>query len=381
MGFGLILAGMGKGIAEAGSTYGNMMFKAAESELSDKRAQQRAEALERLKFQMQEDQAKKDADVLNQAQTAAAAAGKARSAAQLEAESGRLAEHAGTVKGDAPAMTQDEIKRHLETLSPSERNAIAKTGLVGEAMSKPRQELQGMEDVIDAARKGGGSSNLIKSLQESKRERLKEIAQEAKEEGEKAERQLNRDREDRRDREARDRARYQDRMADAADRRAAAAEARANRDPRDPSNKPATTADMQRQVTFVRDQIATELGSPKSELNTAIAATKRKAAAGDAKAKEKLEIIQPYLDELDELGTRLKQFKNPPAQPAAPPAAGSSASGAPAAAPAEKANNNTTPPKIDQVKGAPAGSAVGAFVSGKGWEIKDKSGKLIGYTK
>jgi hypothetical protein len=56
-----------------------------------------------------------------------------------------------------------------------------------------------------------------------------------------------------------------------------------------------------------------------------------------------------------------------PAKPAAAPAA------APAA-PAAK-------PDISKVDGAPAGSTVGKAVAGKGWEVKDKSGKLIGYVQ
>jgi hypothetical protein len=31
------------------------------------------------------------------------------------------------------------------------------------------------------------------------------------------------------------------------------------------------------------------------------------------------------------------------------------------------------------VQGAPAGSSIGTLVSGRGWEVKDKSGKVIGY--
>lgn len=37
------------------------------------------------------------------------------------------------------------------------------------------------------------------------------------------------------------------------------------------------------------------------------------------------------------------------------------------------------PPAIGQIKGAPAGAAIGQFVAGRGWEIKDRSGKVVGY--
>ena len=45
--------------------------------------------------------------------------------------------------------------------------------------------------------------------------------------------------------------------------------------------------------------------------------------------------------------------------------------------------NNVVPPAPDigSIKGAPAGSAIGAYVQGQGYEIRDKGGKLIGYAK
>jgi hypothetical protein len=45
--------------------------------------------------------------------------------------------------------------------------------------------------------------------------------------------------------------------------------------------------------------------------------------------------------------------------------------------------NNPLPkaPDISTVKGAPEGATVGAFVQGKGYEIRDKAGKLVGYAQ
>lgn len=59
--------------------------------------------------------------------------------------------------------------------------------------------------------------------------------------------------------------------------------------------------------------------------------------------------------------------------------AGAAVSGgapAPAAAP-----SGSKAPDISKIKGAPSGSTVGAFVAGKGWEIKGKDGTLLGYAK
>lgn len=59
------------------------------------------------------------------------------------------------------------------------------------------------------------------------------------------------------------------------------------------------------------------------------------------------------------------------------------APGSTAAKPAPKApaapSALKTKPDISSVQGAPSGSSVGNYVTGKGWEIKDSKGKLIGY--
>lgn len=64
----------------------------------------------------------------------------------------------------------------------------------------------------------------------------------------------------------------------------------------------------------------------------------------------------------------LDEKANQPPKPAAP------APGAGAAGGAEKA------PSIADVKGAPAGASIGAKTE-QGWEVKDKSGKLLGYVR
>ena len=50
-------------------------------------------------------------------------------------------------------------------------------------------------------------------------------------------------------------------------------------------------------------------------------------------------------------------------------------------APPTKMENKSAPakPDIANIEGAPAGSSVGSYVKGKGWEVKGKNGKLLGY--
>ena len=310
MGSGLIWAGIGKGISDAGTTYGNMMFKAAESELADQRAMQRAEALERLKDQIAEERAQRDADIYSRAQIRAGEIATTRKAEQLDAESGKLAANAQNIAGDSPAMSQEDMKRHLESLNPAERKALEGTGLVGRAASPLRQELQTYDDTISAARELGGSSTLVKSLQDAKKERLAEIKAEFKEQGDREEREQNRRRLDQQDRRLDQMAEYQGRMAGAAERRAGAAEVSANR-PRsgaDP-DKPATTADIQRQITAAQNSLATELGVAKNDVNAEVASIRKKANAGNAQAKSTLDRIQPFHDEYNEANKRMLEFK------------------------------------------------------------------------
>jgi hypothetical protein len=60
----------------------------------------------------------------------------------------------------------------------------------------------------------------------------------------------------------------------------------------------------------------------------------------------------------------------------------STASAAPAAAPAASAApaSASAPPSIASIDGAPRGATIGAQTS-RGWEVKDRSGKVIGYAQ
>lgn len=170
-----LLGGLGKGLADAGATYGNAMIREIDAREADDRAMQRAIALDKLKEEREEARLKRDADIYSQAQTAAQRVGAARMAAQTEKDTGALAANAQQMPGDSPAATQEEFKRHLESLTPEQRKMIGDTGLIAQPMSRLRQEMQQYEDTEAEARKLGASSSLMKSLQDSKKERLAEI--------------------------------------------------------------------------------------------------------------------------------------------------------------------------------------------------------------
>lgn len=204
----LVYSAIAKGLGDLGTVIGSGMQKSAEMQWQalrddekEARSLMKAKELKRFEEDLKEEAAKRDADIYSQAVTKGAEAGKAREAAQLETESGALAGVSSQVKGNAPSMTQDEMKQHLARLSPSERDALAKTGLVGEAMSATRKEMQGYDDTENAARELGASSTLMKSLQDAKKARLDQIRFEFANKKEENRVEEERRREDRRDRE------------------------------------------------------------------------------------------------------------------------------------------------------------------------------------
>lgn len=302
MGFGLILSGIGKGIADAGSTYGSMSFKAAESELADQRALQKAQALEQFKEQLKEDAERRDAAKAVEVDSRATQIGQTRATRQLDSESGKLAENAGKIAGDSPAMSQEEMRAHLASLSPQQRNMIAQTGLVDRAMTRNESRLQGSEDQVQAARELGASSTLLKSYQETKKSVLEEIKQENTARRDDQRHTETMAQQDRLGKQSEATTRIAQQNADANT-------TRANKPTGTDPNKPATTADLQRQITASQNSLATELGVPKNDVNSEVASIKKKAAAGNPQAKATLERIQPFLDEYSDANSRMLQFK------------------------------------------------------------------------
>lgn len=92
-------------------------------------------------------------------------------------------------------------------------------------------------------------------------------------------------------------------------------------------DKPATTADMQRQVNAARDELAIELNVKKDEVNAAVGSLQRRADAGDKNAAKRLEAVRPFVTEYRGALQRMQEFKRiektddtdaPATSPAAP---------------------------------------------------------------
>lgn len=168
MSSGLIWAGLGQGIANAGQSVGNAMMKKISDEEAMSRlekqaelADQRAEAKEIRKEQRAEAQAKLD--------------GENYSAALKAAEDMPAKRDAGLLSRASGMELSPEEMETVKNMSPEARKAYEESGML-----KPRgdQRLEFADDAIQAAGSKGASSNVMKSLQDMKAKTLELIKSE-----------------------------------------------------------------------------------------------------------------------------------------------------------------------------------------------------------
>ena len=391
-GEGLIWSGIGQGIANAGSTIGNFMMRSqerdAEREYRERQAQETRDYRDRVDQEKREYRAEQDAlykRTAAQQTEGRAGAGKdpgiqpadlqpggkyaGMAAGQLDMTENQLADlqqyrksgdlskygkQIGTTLDDTygeqavtevPQALRDEFKLKAKALSQLEesyalkgsfddvmkgRNTAFKTGLGQAAFDKPEDAPRAGQAVAASEGKplinveGGQQYNQYTNTGSTtplgKAQINKENAQaaESKQKGDAAETKSERQEKDKRE----------------------------------------TTKDLERQVKNAKDILHENLGVSPNEANAELKRLKERAAAGDAKAKARLEEVTPAIEKLNTARTKLDAWE---------------AKSTPDAVP-EKA------PSISEVKGAPSGSSIGRRTD-EGWEIKDKSGKLIGYTR
>lgn len=361
---GLIWSGIGQGIANAGQTIGGMMMKDIEYQ-RQLQAEDRKETnyLKRLEEaqRIKDEAAEAKAEALNQrviketadAQAAGAEAPSARMAGQLRTVQGQIA-------GESPAMSEAEIQQLIKE-NPQYKKVYEEAGYV----TKKNESLERAEGAIASAMAAGAHSTTIKNLQALRTATLDEIKQEFKETKEKADRAETSRRLDQTDERLGILGKNSETMA----RNATTAETRASKES---SKRDAreTTMDLQRKVDVARDTLAEKLGVSTNNLNEELARLQKRAAT-DPKAKEKLDGLQSARDAVTAARDRLTAWE----------AKGSASEVAPAPGGAAKPAADKAPPKPDiaAVKGVPPGSTVGSFVAGRGYEVKDRTGKVLGY--
>lgn len=121
-------------------------------------------------------------------------------------------------------------------------------------------------------------------------------------------------------------------------------------------------------------KLITSLDIDKRDTETAIAKA-RKALEGASK-EDRPGIRASIAAKEDRLGEIEKKLTAAREQITKP-----STSAAPSQAAAAPTKGSQASPKIESIKGAPAGSKIGSMVDGKGWQVLDSKGKVIGYAR
>jgi hypothetical protein len=200
---GLIFAGIGKGIADAGQTFAQAGMRQYEMDrqderegLREERLLKRQEALDELKAAREETKLRKDADIYAQAETNAPAIGEQRRFGKFKTDVGQT---------DA---SEEELRKVFD-----EQYNQRKVGNFEGADRYAERYSKQKEDVLNEIRRMGGSSTAIKEGRESYKATVDAETRADKE-------VLDRRREDRRDVQAQQTAEYQTGMVAAAMRRA-----------------------------------------------------------------------------------------------------------------------------------------------------------------
>lgn len=182
---GLILAGIGKGIADAGSTFGNAMFKAIDADVAEQRLLDREERRAKLKEEADERKAERDAqermDIASRTSKRADEIATTRFEAPLAKDAAALAKSSALAgeQGDV-ALSEDQLKELIRN-DPKLRDSYKKSGIIGGAIESaidPR--LQRANDEEQAVREVGGKASVVEAYAKAKKDVLAQIAQENK---------------------------------------------------------------------------------------------------------------------------------------------------------------------------------------------------------
>lgn len=287
---GLILAGIGKGIADAGAAYGGGMMKGAEFEMQNQRDEAREQRSLRmaseLETQKENKAAAKSTEISNLADMAPA------KRAALEAIS-KLKEIA---PNPDEVMSEQDMTAYLKQ-NPSYKQGLEKSGLIGEDKMDPR--LRRAVDEEKAAREVGTSASMLESYRKQKSDTLALIAQENKEaRADTRDEQMNR---------------RLDIMEKGAVARQSAADAKAKNAGVD---KPITGVDLERTAKAAERALSMQLGVPVKDVPETVARLKKQNKIDSD--------TQSYLDEYNAALKEWQGYKRKPkdsadnATPAAP---------------------------------------------------------------
>jgi hypothetical protein len=287
---GLIWAGLGKGIADAGAAYGGAMARAAEFDYKtqeEERSFQRKLDMEDKRAESLKQRVIREIEEVNK--TSADVAAK-RDAAQFNKDAGAIAGVAGQVAGASPAMSQEEISQLMKD-NPQYRETYRKAGLIDKAMSPDQQRLQTADDKVQGALQIGAHSSVVDAFQKSKKDVLEQIREENKE-------RRDMRREDRMDAAEERRSKEFQALLPIRQQTADAATDRANRPTGKPDtgDKPPTGIDLERNAKAAEKALALELGVPVKDVPETVARL-RKQNKITADAQTKLDAYNSSLTE------------------------------------------------------------------------------------
>ena len=182
---GLIWAGIGKGIADAGNTFGNAMFKAIDADVAEQRLLDREERRAKLKEEADERKAERDAqervDIASRTSKRADEMATTRFEAPLARDAATLAKSSAQAGEDGDvALSEDQLKELIRN-DPKLRESYKKSGIIGGAIQSaidPR--LQRANDEEQAVRELGGKASVVEAYAKAKKDVLTQIAQENK---------------------------------------------------------------------------------------------------------------------------------------------------------------------------------------------------------
>ena len=262
MGSGLIFAGLGQGISNAGAAYGNAMSKAAEIQWKQEE--------EDRSYQRKLDMEEKRAETLKQRVISEIQAANAK-ADQIAADraSKQLDTDAGKIAAVTPSMDQAQVKQLMQD-NPAYVEAHRKAGVIGAAMTPNQQLKTAAQDKIDAALSIGAHSSVVEAFQKSKESLLKEIRDENRDKYEEA------------------RIDQGERRLDILDKRVTSQNStdniKANKPSAskpDPANKPPTSIDLERNTKAAKEALAMELGVPVKDVSEKVAQLRKKGALSE----------------------------------------------------------------------------------------------------
>jgi hypothetical protein len=293
MGIGLIMSGLGQGIAQGGQAFGNAMIKSYEDERRDALESRRESALlnrQEALIKARSAQEKIDTEELAQANAKQSQAVVERAAEKpIERAAGQLLQRGAAAGASVEGMQSPEDLKAYMKEHPEYRKQLESSGIIAK-----ETRLSKAEDEAKTALEMGTHSQVQKSFEAARSATLAEI---------KAENSKTRD--EQKHEETLKGLGIRQQNADTAETRADNAGKEKTKEHRE------TTMDLQRKLDSAKDALADKLGTNKTEMYSALKSLRNQAKNNPAKEAE-LKALQPLIDKMDAHRVKLDAWEAKP---------------------------------------------------------------------